>query len=170
LNLDKLLFNEYTNDKNIKIIALRYFNVYGPHEDYKGRMASMIIQLAKHMNNGKNPKIFKYGEQCRDFIYVKDVVQANIKAALSDKSGIYNVGTGKSRSFNDILLILKNLMNTDMETIYIDNPYTFYQDNTKADITTTCKDLNYDPLYSLEQGVSDYYQYLQNNWTKGNIE
>jgi len=93
---------EYPNN----IIGLRYFNVYGPGELYKGKMSSMIYQLALQMKAGKNPRIFKKGEQKRDFVYVKDIIQANIKAALSGKSGIYNVGCGKARTFNDIISIL----------------------------------------------------------------
>ncbi|MEA1986569.1 MAG: ADP-glyceromanno-heptose 6-epimerase [Candidatus Marinimicrobia bacterium] len=140
-----------------KIIGLRYFNVYGPGELYKGNMASMIYQLALQMKAGKNPKIFTKGEQKRDFIYVKDIIQANIKSALSGKSGIYNVGTGKARTFNDIIKILNDVMKAELKTEYIKNPYDFYQDNTEADISKTKDDLNYKPEYDLEKGIKDYY-------------
>jgi ADP-L-glycero-D-manno-heptose 6-epimerase len=144
------------------IIGLRYFNVYGPGELYKGKMSSMIYQLALQMKAGKNPRIFKKGEQKRDFVYVKDIIQANIKAALSGKSGIYNVGCGKARTFNDIISILNTTMKTEFKTEYFDNPYDFYQDNTEADISKTESDLDYTPKYNLEKGIEDYY----NNYLK----
>jgi len=144
------------------IIGLRYFNVYGPGELYKGKMSSMIYQLALQMKAGKNPRIFKKGEQKRDFVYVKDTIQANIKAALSGKSGIYNVGCGKARTFNDIISILNTTMKTEFKTEYFDNPYDFYQDNTEADISKTESDLDYTPKYNLEKGIEDYY----NNYLK----
>ncbi len=157
----KYLLDQYVL-KNIKnypnnIIGLRYFNVYGQGELYKGKMASMIYQLAIKMKAGKNPKIFKYGEQKRDFIYVNDIIQANIKAALSGKSGIYNVGYGKARTFNDIVSILNKILKKDLKTEYFENPYDFYQDNTEADISKTKSDLNYSPEYSLEKGIENYY-------------
>lgn len=133
----------------MKIIGLRYFNVYGPGEQYKGKMASMIHK----MKNGHNV-LFKYGEQKRDFVYVKDVVSANINAALYGTSGIYNVGSGTARSFNDIARILiDNGINLNIE--YIDNPYNFYQNFTQADILETVKELKYYPKYNLEAGIAN---------------
>jgi len=78
----------------IHIVGLRYFNVFGPRESYKNRAASMVYHLAKQIKAGKNPRIFKFGEQKRDHIYVKDTVDATISAVNAKQSCIVNVGTG----------------------------------------------------------------------------
>lgn len=166
LMMDELVRVYLSNSPKIEIIGLRYFNVYGNREFYKGKTASMILQLGMQILKNQNVKLFKYGEQSRDFIFIDDVVQANIKA-ITGPSGIYNVGTGISRNFNDIISILKKLLNIDFETTYIDNPYTFYQNNTCAEIETTRKLLGYEPKFSLEDGIKSYIEEIilisQNN-------
>ncbi len=143
------------DESGFKIIGLRYFNVYGNGEYFKGSTASMILQLSLQIMAQKRVKLFEFGEQMRDFVYVKDVVQANIKALEAQKSGIYNVGTGVARSFNDIIAILKSHFG-DFEVEFIKNPYAFYQNHTSADISATESDLFYAPHYNLEDGISDY--------------
>lgn len=167
LSMDTFVRNELAKDPNLKITGLRYFNVYGNREFYKGKTASMILQLALQMLQGKKPKLFKHGEQSRDFIFIDDVVQANIKA-VSSKSGIYNVGTGITRSFNDIIEILKTELNIDVEVEFIDNPYTFYQNNTKADITLSRNLLGYEPQFTLELGIAAYVKEIKNIAVKNN--
>ena len=78
------------------IVGLRYFNVYGPCEAHKGVPASMVYHLAQQMKAGKRPRIFKHGEQKRDFVYVKDVVEGSIRALDAKTSGIFNLGTGQA--------------------------------------------------------------------------
>ncbi|MCD6422580.1 MAG: ADP-glyceromanno-heptose 6-epimerase [Elusimicrobia bacterium] len=149
-------------EKNLTIAGLRYFNVYGPREKYKGKSASMILQLAKQMISKKRPRIFKWGEQKRDFIYVKDVVEANLKALGAGKTGIFNVGTGVATSFNKIIEILNHTLGTDFEPEYFDNPYGFYQDLTQADTTLAEKQIGFKAKWSIEEGISDYI----NNYVK----
>src|SRR5207249_1758311 len=84
------------------IVGLRYSNVYGPGEDHKGRLASMIHQLARQMRSGKRPRIFTAGQQKRDFVYIDDVVEANIKAMTAKESGVFNAGAGRSWTFNEV--------------------------------------------------------------------
>ena len=81
------------------IVGLRYFNVYGPREAHKGVPASMVYHLSRQMKAGQRPRIFKHGEQKRDFVYVKDVVEGSIRALDAQGSGIYNLGSGQARSF-----------------------------------------------------------------------
>jgi len=159
--MDNLAY-EYMKRDKIKIFGLRYFNVYGEREYYKGKTASMILQLGLNMLSGKNPRIFKYGEQKRDFIYIQDVIQANIKCIESENSGVYNVGTGKSRTFNDIVNILKDELKLGCEIEYFDNPYKFYQNHTEADIIATKEFLNYEPNYTLELGIKSYKDEIVN--------
>ena len=118
------------------IVGLRYFNVFGPREVNKGRTASMIYHLSKQIRAGKNPRLFKYGEQKRDHIYIKDAVDATIKA-IDAKSGIYNVGTGIATTFNDLIRILNEVFKTNLEPEYFDMPYDSrtYQHNTQTDTT-----------------------------------
>lgn len=138
------------------IVGLRYFNVFGPREDYKGGAASMIYQLAEQMKKGMRPRIFKYGEQKRDFVYVKDAVRANLLAFQSGKSGIVNIGTGKATSFNEVIETLNQILGFSYEPDYFDNPYSFYQEHTEADLSLAEKLLGYRPQYTTQEGMKDY--------------
>ena len=139
------------------IVGLRYFNVYGPREYHKGSAASMIYQLYRQMIADKNPRVFKHGEQKRDFIYVKDVARITVAALESGKRAILNVGTGKARSFNDVISILNKVLNKSLETTYFDNPYgDKYQNYTRADTSLLQKVLKTEAGFCLEKGVKDY--------------
>ena len=154
----KLLMDEEAikyKDK-IRIVGLRYFNVYGSREKYKKKAASMIYQLAQQMKASKNPRIFKYGDQSRDFIYVKDVVDATIRAIKARESGIVNVGTGIATTFNKIIEILNEVLGTSYEPDYFDNPYSFYQNETRADTERAAELLGFKARYSIEEGIRDY--------------
>jgi ADP-L-glycero-D-manno-heptose 6-epimerase len=141
-----------------KITGLRYFNVYGPGEAHKGVPASMIYHLAQQMKSGRNPRLFKYGEQKRDFVYVKDIVSYTIAALGAGRSPVYNAGSGEARPFNDIVAILNRLLGLKAEVEYIDNPFAFYQPHTEADISLTKAELGVSPAYSLEAGIEDYFK------------
>jgi len=155
LMMDNMLLKNLKTHPELKITGLRYFNVYGNREFYKGKTASMILQLGLQILNGNKPRLFKHGEQSRDFVFVDDVVQANIKA-IDKPSGIYNVGSGISRTFNDIVSILSRNLSKPVDIEYFDNPYTFYQNNTCADIASTLALLGYQPTFTLEQGIAGY--------------
>ncbi len=142
------------------IIGLRYFNVYGPREAHKGVPASMVYHLSKQMKAGERPRIFKHGEQKRDFVYVKDVVEASIRALDGYRSGIYNVGSGQAHSFNQLVDALNKCLGTKLEPQYIDNPHAHYQNFTEADLRSIRGALGYKPQFSLEAGVKDYMKWL----------
>jgi ADP-L-glycero-D-manno-heptose 6-epimerase len=142
------------------IIGLRYFNVYGPREAHKGVPASMVYHLAQQMKTGQRPRIFKHGEQKRDFVYVKDVVEGSIRSLDSQKSGIYNLGSGQARSFNELVDVLNKCLGTNFQPDYIDNPHAHYQNFTQADLTNVRSALGYEPRFPLEDGVRDYMQWL----------
>ncbi len=144
------------------VVGLRYFNVFGPGEQNKGKMASMIYQLALQMMQGKRPRIFTPGDQARDQIYVKDVVGCTIAgAAPGSKSGIYNCGTGEATSFNQIVAALNEALRTSLEPDYISNPYTFYQDYTCADLSQTKAGLNWKPAYTTHDAIVEYAKLLR---------
>jgi len=160
LQMDKISRKYLDQEDNLSIVGLRYFNVYGPGELYKRKTSSMILQLAKQAIEHKKVRLFKFGEQSRDFVYIKDVVNANI-LAMNAKSGIYNIGSGVSRSFNDIVNILEKYLNYKIAIEYIDNPFDFYQNNTCADLSLSKSFLNYYPKYDLEKGIYDYLEIIK---------
>jgi ADP-L-glycero-D-manno-heptose 6-epimerase len=148
----------YSNENpNLTIVGLRFFNVYGPREYYKAKTSSMVIQLGHQILHGDAPKLFKGSDKIfRDFVNIQDVLQANIKACTPVKNGIYNVGTGNPRSFQDIADILQQELGADLGTEYIPNPYDGYQMHTQADIRASKSNLGYDPIVSLEEGIKTY--------------
>ena len=152
-----------TSQKDVVAVGLRYFNVYGPREYFKQKTASMVLQFGLQLLRGERPRLFEGSEKIkRDFIYVEDVIQANLKAATATKSGVYNVGTGKARSFKDIVDILCKELGIEREYEYIPNPYVKqYQFFTEADIEPTKKELGYEPRYSLEEGIRADIPYIK---------
>ncbi len=157
LSMDHLS-REYMKECDINIVGLRYFNVYGPREYFKNTTASMVLQFGHQILAGKNPRLFEGSDKIlRDFIYIEDIIQANIKAMQPNTSGIYNVGTGKARSFQDIVDILQKELGTSLECEYIPNPFVgSYQFHTEADIATTKEALGYEPAYEMEEGIKAY--------------
>lgn len=152
----------YSKENGVVAVGLRYFNVYGKREFYKNKTASMVLQLGLQILDGNEPKLFFDSDKIlRDFVYIEDVVQANILAMNATKSAIYNVGTANARSFQDMADILQRELETNYKTEYFKNPYTAYQMNTQADIALTCKELLYEPKYSLEKGIKDYIPYIK---------
>ncbi|MDR0762007.1 MAG: ADP-glyceromanno-heptose 6-epimerase [Campylobacteraceae bacterium] len=148
---------EYARKYSMFIIGLRYFNVYGKNEYFKEKTASMVLQLGLQILSGKMPRLFFNSDKIlRDFIYIEDVIQANILSMVADKSGVYNVGTGKPRSFQDIADILQKGLETDYKINYFENPYKAYQMHTQADIASTREEIGFDPKFSLEKGIKDY--------------
>ena len=158
--MDKVASDYAILNPSMLIIGLRFFNVYGAREFYKAKTSSMVIQLAHQILDGKNPVLFKNSNKIfRDFIYIDDVVQANIKACESKNTcnhEIYNVGTGESRTFQDISNILQIELGTTLENEYIHNPYNGYQSNTQADISKTRQKLGFKPNFLLEEGIHSY--------------
>ncbi len=140
------------------IVGLRYCNVYGPGEGHKEKRASMIYQLAQQMLK-ENPKIFKFGQQKRDFIYVKDVVTANLMAAEAKQSCIVNCGSGDATSFNEIIKILNDVLGTSRQPDYIDNPWgAAYQDHTQCDMNLAKEKIGFIPGFDIVKGIRDYFE------------
>jgi len=158
--MDNIATREARENPDWMIVGLRYFNVYGPREAHKGVPASMVYHLAQQMKAGQRPRIFKHGEQKRDFVYVKDVVEGSIRALDAKTSGIYNLGTGQARSFNELIDVLNKCLGTNLQPEYFDNPHAHYQNFTQADLTSARNALRYEPRFSLEDGVGDYVQWL----------
>lgn len=160
LAMDRIALSFMEEHPQIKVVGLRYFNVYGPGEAYKNKSASMVYQLYLQIKQGKRPRLFKWGEQKRDFVYIEDVIKANLLALEKDVSGIYNIATGNARSFNEIVALLNKYLGTNYNTEYFDCPYDFYQNFTQADISKARRELGYEPLYNLEEGIKEYLERL----------
>lgn len=155
--------------------GLKFFNVYGPNEYHKSRMASVIWHAYRQILSNGSLKLFKShkpeyqdGEQIRDFIYVKDLVDVCIFLMEHRKnSGIYNLGTGKARSFNDLGKSTFIALDKPVQINYIDTPLDIrdkYQYFTEANMKKLI-DIGYTkPFYTLEEGVKDY---VQNYLVKG---
>lgn len=156
----KAAFDEWILDKNNKtncnVVGLRYSNVYGMGESHKGRRASMIYQMIEKIKKGESPKLFKDGEQKRDWIYIKDVVKANLQALGFKGVGIFNCGSGRSTSFNDLVKIINNKLNTNIQPEWIDCPFPErYQSNTKTNMNKAARELNFAPSYDCDAGIED---------------
>ena len=155
--------------------GLKFFNVYGPNEYHKSRMASVIFHAFRQIKEKGSINLFrshnpnyKDGEQLRDFIYVKDLIDVCIFLMEHRKnSGIYNLGTGKARSFNDLANATFAALNLASQINYVDTPLDIrdkYQYFTQANMSKL-KSIGYDKgFYTLEEGVKDYVQnYLSTN-------
>jgi len=152
--------------------GLKFFNVYGPNEYHKGRMASVILHAFRQINSTGGMKLFrshrpdyKDGEQLRDFVYVKDVTNVCMFLMQHRKHpGLYNLGSGKARTFLDLAKSTFKAMGKPEHIEFIDTPADIrdkYQYYTEADMRKL-QSIGYDqPFYSLEAGVEDYVrQYL----------
>jgi len=147
--------------------GLKFFNVYGPNEYHKGRMASVVFHAYQQIKERGYIKLFrshnpayKDGEQLRDFIYVKDVLKVCVwLMEHRPKSGIYNLGTGKARTFNDLAHTLFRVLNVPGKIEYIDTPEDIranYQYYTEADMSKLRAAGYNEAFYSLEEGIGDY--------------
>jgi ADP-L-glycero-D-manno-heptose 6-epimerase len=158
--MDNIAMRETAENPDWVIVGLRYFNVYGPREAHKGGPASMVYHLAQQIKAGQRPRIFKRGEQKRDFVYVKDIVEGSIRAMEAKASGIFNLGSGQARSFNELVDVLNKSLGTNFPPDYIENPHAHYQNFTQADLNRVRGALGYEPQYPLERGVADYMKWL----------
>ena len=134
------------------VVGLRYFNVFGPGEARKGKMASMVYHLTNQMLDGHRPRLFKMGEHERDQVYVDDVVGCTIAGAdAKAKPGIYNLGSGQTTSFNDIVDAINEALGMRREPEYFDMPeemVSTYQHYTCADMSETKNGLGWSPAWS----------------------
>jgi ADP-L-glycero-D-manno-heptose 6-epimerase len=164
----KRVFDDYVRRRlpaaRSPIVGLRYFNVYGPRESHKGSMASVAFHFNGQMLRDGRVRLFQGtdgyadGEQLRDFIHVDDVVAVNLWFLDRAPSGIYNVGTGQARSFNDVArAVLRHHGRGEIEYVpFPDSLRGSYQSYTQADLTRL-RAAGYDaPFLSIEEGVSRY--------------
>jgi ADP-L-glycero-D-manno-heptose 6-epimerase len=162
LDFDNHVREVAANSESV-VAGLRYFNVYGPRESHKGKMASMVYQLYRQLRTSGRAHLFTGtdgyadGEQRRDFVFVGDVVRVNLALAEGTMpSGIFNVGTGQSRSFNDVANTIVERIGTGAIE-YVPFPESLsgrYQSFTEADLSGL-RDAGYSENFSsLEDGIA----------------
>jgi ADP-L-glycero-D-manno-heptose 6-epimerase len=158
----------YQDKQDSPVVGLRYFNVYGPHEEHKKRMASVLFHFANQLNNGELIKLFgssggyAAGEQKRDFVFVEDVVAVNLWLLDNPSvSGIFNVGTGVAHSFNDVARTIISFYGRG-DISYIPFPQDLeqsYQNYTKANLTLLRNAGYSTPFTSLQEGAFKYLKW-----------
>lgn len=152
-----------------KIAGLKFFNVYGPNEYHKGGQKSVVVHAFNQIQETGKVKLFKsylpeykHGEQLRDFVYVKDCVEVIWKLLQDSKiNGIYNVGTGTARSWNDLVTAVFSALKLDTNIEYIEMPDNLknqYQYYTKAEMNRLKATSAYVDFNSIEEGVTDFVQ------------
>ncbi len=158
-----------------RVVGLRYFNVFGPGEGSKGKMASMVYQLARQMLAGNRPRVFADGSQARDQVYVDDVVECTLSAAGAStgsalrppRPGVYNVGSGVATTFNDVIAALRSALSIperERPTEYFEMPASiraFYQDYTCADLSANESGLGWRPRWKPTDAIRDYAAWLR---------
>lgn len=149
----------FTKIYNLKTVCLRYFNVYGPRQDPNSAYAAVIPLFINNVLSGKSPVIFGDGEQTRDFTFVKDVVAANIQAAESDVTGVFNLGNSQRVTINELTKLIRNIANrSDVKPVY-DKPRPGDIVHSLAD-TSKAKAFGYNPRYTLEQGLKETVEFF----------
>lgn len=165
--LSKLAFDNHVRsvaaDSESTVAGLRYFNVYGPRESHKGKMASMVYQLYRQLKTNGRARLFEgadgyaNGEQRRDFVFVNDVVRVNLALAEGPvRNGVFNVGTGQARTFNDVAKILIARLGAGAID-YVPFPKNLagkYQSFTQAELSSLRNAGYTEPFSTLESGVA----------------
>jgi len=164
----KHLFDLWLKNQHLldKVVGLKYFNVFGPNEYHKGRMASAILKMVPDaLNTGKirlfkssEPNKYRDGEQVRDFIYVKDVAKMTIQFLENEAYGIYNIGTGKEQTWKQLAQAVITALDKPITLEYIDMPADLsgYQNYTRAVMVKSTNERLLMPETSLENAVIDY--------------
>jgi len=137
----------------LRTVCLRYFNVYGPKQDFKSDYAAVIPKFIKHILENKKLVIYGDGSQTRDFTFVKDVVNANILAMKKNNiTGVFNIARGNNISINEIAMLISEYLNKNIEIVYAD-PRSGDVKHSLADIQRAKKYLGYMPQYSIKKGL-----------------
>ncbi len=156
-----------------KIVGLKYFNVFGPNENHKGHMASMVYKMLPkvqnegvvHLFKSTEPDRFGDGEQCRDFIYVKDAARMTVGFLFNNISGIFNIGRGSPTTWNQLASALFKAVGKEVNIQYIDMPDGLakqYQSDPCGDMQRffDAHSQKTDHTFGIEEAVSDYVGYL----------
>jgi ADP-L-glycero-D-manno-heptose 6-epimerase len=167
----KHLFDLWAKQEGVldQIVGLKYFNVFGPNENHKGRMASMVYKMIPviqqdgviRLFKSSEPEKFPDGGQCRDFIYVKDAVKMTCDFLNDKRGGIFNIGRGEPTTWNQLAGAVFKALNKPSHIEYIDMPQDLirqYQNYTCAQMNKYCQDKELKFSYDADEAVKDYVQ------------
>ncbi|MFC7057729.1 SDR family oxidoreductase [Halovenus salina] len=142
-------------------VALRYFNIFGPRQDPSGEYAAVIPKFINLMLDGDRPVIYGDGEQSRDFTYIDNVIQTNIRAAEGDATGeTFNAACGGRATINELVETLNGLLSTDIDPIY-DDPRPGDVRHSHADISKAQELLGYEPDVRFEEGLEKTTEWFE---------
>jgi UDP-glucose 4-epimerase len=148
----------------LSTVCLRYFNVYGPRQDVYSPYAAVIPTFIQKVSQNLPPVIFGDGEQSRDFVFVRDVVRANILAARNNAEGVYNVGSGYSVTINQLVATILQLMGKDLKPVH--------EDTKPGEVSQSLADIKkasgfgYKPRWSLKDGMAETVAYFEKTGNK----
>lgn len=138
----------------VRANGLRFFSVYGPYEEHKTRYANNITQFYWSVKNGVAPVVFGDGSQTRDFTYVGDLVDALLLVLEKGRgSEVYNIGTGREHTFNEMIRIINEELGTDVQPRYVANPLKNYVQETLADTSKIARELGWKATTDLRAGI-----------------
>jgi nucleoside-diphosphate-sugar epimerase len=138
----------------LETVALRYFNVFGPRQDPRSQYAAVVPNFITALLTNQRPTIFGDGEQSRDFTYVENVIEANLRAMTADvpPGGVYNVACGRAVTLNQLFAELRELTDSDVEPVYAALRAGDVR-HSLADLTRSRRDLGYEPSVALRDGL-----------------
>ncbi|WP_313695215.1 NAD-dependent epimerase/dehydratase family protein [Halorarum halobium] len=146
----------YRNHHGMDVAGLRFFSVYqgfAGAEEHKGEYANTVAQFADLIANGTAPELFGDGSQTRDFTHVEDVVRGIETVADHRLDGVYNLGTGESYTFNEMVSMINDALGTDVDPEYVETPFDGYVHDTKADVSKVHEATGWEPQIGFEEGV-----------------
>jgi UDP-N-acetylglucosamine 4-epimerase len=165
--VNELYADVFAKTYGLEVIGLRYFNVFGPKQSPQGAYAAVIPLFMQALKDQKSPTINGDGEQTRDFTFVENAVQANLRAAFAPKSAtnqVYNVAFGERISLNQLWESLQKASHTKLEAIY-GPPRVGDVRDSLAEIQKAQKEMGYQPLFSVQDGLKitwDYFRKYKN--------
>jgi UDP-glucose 4-epimerase len=152
----ELYLRSYAQVFGVSTVALRYFNVFGPRQDPSSQYSGVLARFISLMSSGETPTIFGDGETSRDFVYIDNVIRANVLAAKAPAhvaGQVYNIATGRRITLNQAFQVIKSLTQYQGEVRYEAERLGDVR-HSVADISKAKKDLGYDPLISFEEGLT----------------
>lgn len=164
--VNELYADVFHKSYGLNTIGLRYFNVFGPKQNPDGPYAAVIPLFINAILSKKRPVINGDGSHSRDFTFVANAVQANVKAleaSMENYNAVYNIAFGQKTTLNDLVSHLNNIEGTTIEPLHVDEREGDIK-HSLADISKAVKNLNYNPVYSIEEGLK-----LTMEWYKDNL-
>lgn len=156
----ELYLQSYAKAYGLETVALRYFNVFGPRQDPSSQYSGVLARFISLMSEGRRPTIFGDGETSRDFVYIENVVHANVLAATASSAvagKVYNIATGTRTTLNQAFRAIRALTGFEGECLYAPERQADVR-HSLADISRATQDLGYKPSVTFEEGISRMLQ------------